>query len=327
MRWKDGALSPVVSRVCADLKNGSSSSTPNGIHPDRHSNGSHIYHPPRSGTIIPNRIFVRGIDNKLNESGLRHVFSQHGAVKDVKIVVDRTGMSKGYGFVTFERQDDALKVLHEFNEICVEDQRLVIGQAFSKRQVSRHIQNGPVASMDTSMPLPVSRGSPHQTMSPGCPYTYHNGLAYVHCPSMSHAPPQWPQPVPAVMHPQSSQPIVYQQTAFHHYQCVPNQYQWNVIQTSSDPHVYSQPSGYVYRPADGGPVPPPLPVMEDTTPELAEHHFLHHDPGEQLQMCPSSRVHVKPKCHHHMSHKDYQYRPEATEPPDASMLLSSHLLM
>lgn len=30
-----------------------------------------------------------------NESDLRRFFSQHGAVKEVKIVIDRAGVSKG----------------------------------------------------------------------------------------------------------------------------------------------------------------------------------------------------------------------------------------
>lgn len=37
---------------------------------------------------------------------------------------------------------------------------------------------------------------------------------------------------------------------------------------SSSPVVYSQQSEYLYQPTDGGPVQPPLPVMEDTTPEV-----------------------------------------------------------
>lgn len=38
-------------------------------------------------------VFVR---LQVNESNLRQVFSSHGAVKEVKIVQDRTGMSKGW---------------------------------------------------------------------------------------------------------------------------------------------------------------------------------------------------------------------------------------
>uniref|UniRef100_A0A670Y4Y3 Boule homolog, RNA binding protein n=1 Tax=Pseudonaja textilis TaxID=8673 RepID=A0A670Y4Y3_PSETE len=50
---------------------------------------------PRFGTVIPNRIFVGGIDFKTNEYDLRKFFSQYGCVKEVKIVNDRAGVSKG----------------------------------------------------------------------------------------------------------------------------------------------------------------------------------------------------------------------------------------
>lgn len=39
----------------------------------------------------------------------------------------------------------------------------------------------------------------------------------------------------------------------------------------SSPVVYSQQPEYVYQPADGGSVPPALPFMEDTTPEVQIH--------------------------------------------------------
>uniref|UniRef100_A0A8C6AHN7 RRM domain-containing protein n=1 Tax=Monodon monoceros TaxID=40151 RepID=A0A8C6AHN7_MONMO len=50
---------------------------------------------PRYGTVVPNRIFVGGIDLKTNENDLRKFFSQYGSVKEVKIVNDRAGVPKG----------------------------------------------------------------------------------------------------------------------------------------------------------------------------------------------------------------------------------------
>uniref|UniRef100_A0A8C9YTH6 Protein boule-like n=1 Tax=Sander lucioperca TaxID=283035 RepID=A0A8C9YTH6_SANLU len=128
--------------------------------------------------------FVGGIDYRVNESDLRHVFSQHGAVKEVKIVIDRSGMSKGYGFVTFETQDDALKVLHDANGICFKDKKLSIGQA-----VRKHVF---VTIPDSALPVPMSCGTLHLTTSAGYPYTYHNGVAYFHCPNMSSPAHHWP---------------------------------------------------------------------------------------------------------------------------------------
>ncbi|XP_074482765.1 protein boule-like isoform X1 [Sebastes fasciatus] len=320
---------------------GSSSSTPDALRPENHDD-SPTHHTHRPGTVIPNRIFVGGIDCKVNESDLRHIFSQHGAVKEVKIVIDCSGMSKGYGFVTFETKDDALKVLHDTNGICFKNKRLSIGQAVRKQHASGHTKSGPMTFPDSAMPLPMSCGTLHLTTSAGNPYTYHNGVAYFHRSNMSPPAHHWP-PAPPVMHPRSHQPI-YQQPAYHHHQCAPNQYQWNVVQTPmpSSPVVYSQQSEYLYQPADGGPVQPPLPVMEDTTPEFADPMlqqvyplypprtegmapiFLQHDAGK---MFPHSRAHLKPKRRRYIHHKDYHYLPEAAEPPDASVLHTHQPLM
>ncbi|XP_039997836.1 protein boule-like [Xiphias gladius] len=305
---------------------------------------SQNHHTSRLGTVIPNRIFVGGIDYKVNESDLRHFFSQHGAVKEVKIVIDRSGMSKGYGFVTFETQEDALKVLHDANGICLKDKKLSIGQAVRKQQASGQIRSVHVASPDLAMPLPMSCGTVCLTTSTGYPYIYHNEVAYFHCPNMNPPAQHWP-PAPPVILPQPHQPV-YQPPAYNHYQCVPNQYQWTVIQSPmpSSPVVYSQQPEYLYQSADGGSVLPPLPVMEDTTPEFVEPTVqqvfpvypqrtegmaplvLQHDPGKN-PMFRQSRVHLKPKYRRYIHYKDYHYLPEATEPPDASMLHSAQPLM
>ncbi|XP_034402782.1 protein boule-like [Cyclopterus lumpus] len=295
----------------------------------------------RHGTVIPNRIFVGGIDYKVNESDLRHVFSQHGAVKEVKIVIDRSGMSKGYGFVTFETQDDAMKILHDAKGVCFKDKKLSIGQAVRRQQVLMQTKSDLVTFPDSATPRPMSC----ENTPAGLPYIYHNGVAYFQCPNMSPLSHHWP-PAPPVMLPQSHQPV-YQQPAYHHHhQCAPNQYQWNVVQSPMPPSpvVYSQQSEYLYQPADGGPVPPPLPAMEDAPPEFVEPpvlqvypfypqrtdgmipFVLQHDPRKNL-MFPHAQVHLKPKYCRFIHRKDYRYPPEAAEPPDASMLHTHQPLM
>uniref|UniRef100_A0A3P8S628 Protein boule-like n=1 Tax=Amphiprion percula TaxID=161767 RepID=A0A3P8S628_AMPPE len=200
-------------------QSGSSSSTPDMLPPENHADGLN-HHSHTFGTVIPNRIFVGGIDYSVNDSDLRYVFSQHGAVQEVKIVTDRSGMSKGYGFVTFETQEDVLKILSNASRICCKDKKLLIGQAVRKHPV-------PPASPEPAVPQQMSLCL---TTSTGYPYTFHNGVAYFHCPNMS---------------PPSHQPV-YQPPAHHHYQvrsadpfclppqCVPNQYQWNPVQVNKD---------------------------------------------------------------------------------------------
>ncbi|TNN70242.1 Protein boule-like [Liparis tanakae] len=285
----------------------------------------------RSGTVIPNRIFVGGIDYKVNESDLRHVFSQHGAVKEVKIVIDRSGMSKGYGFVTFETQDDAMKILHDAKGVCFKDKKLSIGQAVRRQQVLVHAKSPLVTFPDSAMPRPMSC----ENTSAGLPYIYHNGVAYFQCPTMSPLSHHWPAPMPP------------------------------------SPVVYSQQSEYLYQPADGGLVPPPPPAMEDAPPEVPIHRHipspvnplahvivtfalkmrkfveppvlqaypfypqradgmapfvLQHGHRKNL-MFPHAPLHLKPKHRRFSHHKDYHYPAEAAEPPDASRLHTQPPLM
>ena len=40
-------------------------------------------------------------------------FERYGAVRDVKVIADKSGSSKGYGFVTFEHEEDAKKIIKD----------------------------------------------------------------------------------------------------------------------------------------------------------------------------------------------------------------------
>lgn len=76
---------------------------------------------PKYGTLVPNRVFVGGIASNTSEEELAKLFSIYGHVKSIKIISDRAGVSKGYGFVTFEQENEAKKVLKEvFIYLCVE---------------------------------------------------------------------------------------------------------------------------------------------------------------------------------------------------------------
>ena len=65
------------------------------------------------GTLVPNRVFVGGISNTTTEADLHKLFSSFGNVRATKIISDRGGTSKGYGFVTFETEEEARKLQAE----------------------------------------------------------------------------------------------------------------------------------------------------------------------------------------------------------------------
>uniref|UniRef100_A0A8C5TAG3 RRM domain-containing protein n=1 Tax=Malurus cyaneus samueli TaxID=2593467 RepID=A0A8C5TAG3_9PASS len=84
------------------------------------------------GKIMPNTVFVGGIDIKMNEAEIRSVFEQYGTVKEVKVITDRTGVSKGYGFVSFLENVDVQKIVE--SQINFHGKKLKLGPAIRKQQ-------------------------------------------------------------------------------------------------------------------------------------------------------------------------------------------------
>nr|XP_034310511.1 deleted in azoospermia protein 2 isoform X2 [Crassostrea gigas] len=136
-------------------------------------------HAPKYGTVIPNRIFVGGIAANTSEQELKQFFAAYGAVKDSKIIADRAGVSKGYGFITFENQEDADRIIKkESDNLVFKERKLNIGPAVRK-QVTQSDQVLPrtfgVESLATDTLGTV-------LLANGVPYTYQNGMAIFHAP-------------------------------------------------------------------------------------------------------------------------------------------------
>ncbi|XP_048754062.2 deleted in azoospermia-like isoform X4 [Ostrea edulis] len=131
-------------------------------------------HAPKYGTVIPNRIFVGGIAANTSELELKQFFTAYGAVKDAKIIADRAGVSKGYGFITFENQEDADRIIKkESDNLVFKDRKLNIGPAVRKQVTQSDV-----------LPRTFDAAIPAGTMllANGVPYTYQNGMAIFHAP-------------------------------------------------------------------------------------------------------------------------------------------------
>jgi heterogeneous nuclear ribonucleoprotein A1/A3 len=62
--------------------------------------------------VACNKIFVGGIRRDINEDQLKEYFSQYGGVTECLLVKDKaTGLSRGFGFVTFDDTDTVDKVI------------------------------------------------------------------------------------------------------------------------------------------------------------------------------------------------------------------------
>jgi len=123
---------------------------------------------PKFGTLVPNRVFVGGISSTTTEAELHQLFSAFGNVKQTKIIQDRAGVSKGYGFVTFETEEEARRLQVEADNIMLKERKLNIAPAIKKQQT--------YCSRSYEMGQPVLNGGYYYSPS-GTPYTYQNGMA------------------------------------------------------------------------------------------------------------------------------------------------------
>jgi RNA recognition motif-containing protein len=62
---------------------------------------------PKKGVLVPDRVFIGGISCQTTENDLVKVFSAFGHVRGAKIIFDRGGVSKGFGFITYETREEA----------------------------------------------------------------------------------------------------------------------------------------------------------------------------------------------------------------------------
>jgi len=121
---------------------------------------------PKVGTLVPNRVFVGGISSNTTESELHQLFSEFGNVKQTKIIADRAGVSKGYGFVTFETEEEARRLQDASQDIVLKERKLNIAPAIKKQAYGRSYEMG----------QPVVNGAIYYHN--GIPYTYQqNGVA------------------------------------------------------------------------------------------------------------------------------------------------------
>lgn len=76
-----------------------------------------------------NKLFVGSLPWSITNDTLREMFAQYGEITDAVVINDReSGRSKGFGFVTFAKEDDAQKAL-EMHGKEVEGRTIVVNMA------------------------------------------------------------------------------------------------------------------------------------------------------------------------------------------------------
>lgn len=84
------------------------------------------------------RLFVGGMSFRTDENSLREAFSEFGTVTDVAVIRDReTGQHRGFGFVTFDDEQDAEHAASMLDGTDLDGRRLKVSEAEDKKNAAR----------------------------------------------------------------------------------------------------------------------------------------------------------------------------------------------
>lgn len=75
------------------------------------------------------KLYVGNLPYTVDEEALKSMFSEYG-VEEVSLIKDKfTGRSKGFGFVTIEKDETAKKAIADFNGKEIEGRELKVSEA------------------------------------------------------------------------------------------------------------------------------------------------------------------------------------------------------
>ena len=85
--------------------------------------------------MAKNKLFVGNLNWETKDEELRSAFEPFGEIVEAKVISDRhTGRSRGFGFVTFEQEDDAQKAIEELDGQELGGRTLRVNEAQDKKR-------------------------------------------------------------------------------------------------------------------------------------------------------------------------------------------------
>ncbi|CAO3619103.1 unnamed protein product [Cunninghamella blakesleeana] len=79
-------------------------------------------------------IYVKNLDTELTDDQFKEMFSKYGSVTSALVSREDDGTSKGFGFVNFEKSEDAHKAVDDLNDKEINGKILFVGRAQKKSE-------------------------------------------------------------------------------------------------------------------------------------------------------------------------------------------------
>uniref|UniRef100_A0A8C3WXJ9 Polyadenylate-binding protein n=1 Tax=Catagonus wagneri TaxID=51154 RepID=A0A8C3WXJ9_9CETA len=77
-------------------------------------------------------VYIKNFGEDMDDERLKDLFGKFGPALSVKVMTDESGKSKGFGFVSFERHEDAQKAVDEMNGKELNGKQIYAGRAQKK---------------------------------------------------------------------------------------------------------------------------------------------------------------------------------------------------
>uniref|UniRef100_A0A7N6A6I6 Polyadenylate-binding protein n=1 Tax=Anabas testudineus TaxID=64144 RepID=A0A7N6A6I6_ANATE len=77
-------------------------------------------------------VYIKNFGDDMDDEKLRELFSKYGNAMSIRVMTDDTGKSRGFGFVSFERHEDAQKAVDEMNGKEFNGKLIYVGRAQKK---------------------------------------------------------------------------------------------------------------------------------------------------------------------------------------------------
>ncbi|XP_014829096.1 PREDICTED: polyadenylate-binding protein 4 [Poecilia mexicana] len=79
-------------------------------------------------------VYIKNFGDDMDDERLKELFEKYGKTLSVKVMADSSGKSRGFGFVSFEKHEDANKAVEEMNGTELNGKTVFVGRAQKKME-------------------------------------------------------------------------------------------------------------------------------------------------------------------------------------------------
>uniref|UniRef100_A0A8C1SHN7 Polyadenylate-binding protein n=1 Tax=Cyprinus carpio TaxID=7962 RepID=A0A8C1SHN7_CYPCA len=77
-------------------------------------------------------VYIKNFGEDMDDDKLKDIFSKYGSAMSIRVMTDENGKSRGFGFVSFERHEDAQRAVDEMNGKELNGKLIYVGRAQKK---------------------------------------------------------------------------------------------------------------------------------------------------------------------------------------------------